>query len=89
MAEMRQPYSPGRRRGRVAWVLRLFLPWVLLIQRMEEGWQGLITIMLDVPESGRFRSLVSSEMETAWKCLFSTPRLYASRVFLCHWVPTG
>lgn len=65
MAETRQPYNLGRHKDRVGWVLRLFLPWMLLIQRMEEGWQGLITIMLDVPKSGRFRSLISPEMETA------------------------
>lgn len=67
-------HNPGKRKARVGWVLSLFLPWVLLIQRMEEGWQGLITITLDVPESGRFRSLVSPEMETAWKRLFNTPQ---------------
>lgn len=26
------------------------------------------------------------QVETAWRFLFSTPRLCASRVYLCHWV---
>lgn len=62
--------------ARSAWLgPHLISPWMLLIERMEEGWQGLTTIMPDVPKSGSFRSLISPEMETAWKCLFSTPRL--------------
>lgn len=41
---MRQPHSLGSTRG--GWVLSLFWSWVLLLQRMEEDWQGLISTMM-------------------------------------------